>query len=416
VLVVRPSPRASGEPIEGESVSETVFALEPEGEHENAPAVDLIRRAAALRATDIHIDPSTDRTSVVRFRIDGRLERYCAMGADLADHLIHQLKNLAQLDITDPFHPQEGRVRLPASLSELEVRVTTAPVAAGQAMALRLFVRDNVFRPLNELGLSSASQSIVDQILRKGEGLSLVTGPTGAGKTTSVYSMLATLGTPDRNVVSVEDPVEFSVPFIRQLAVDTRHGITMTSGLRTLLRMDPDILFLGEIRDGEAAEIAMRAASSGKCVFSTLHTRDVASTVTALRDLRVDSRSLASNLTGIVNQRLVRRLCQHCRESRTTREDERTEFQVAGLDPPAQLAVAKGCSECRGTGYLGRIGVFEAVQCNDQLSAAIQREASEDEIRLIVCGAGMRNLTADALQKASEGITSYEEVREMRWY
>jgi type II secretory ATPase GspE/PulE/Tfp pilus assembly ATPase PilB-like protein len=381
---------------------------------EAPPALDLIARALALRATDIHIDATGPQYSV-RFRIDGRLERYCGLDSDVATHLIQQYKTLARLDIADPFHPQEGRLRLPPTFAALEVRITTSPVASGEAVALRLFDRENVFRPIEQLGLSSRSVAAIDQMLRRGEGLVLVTGPTGSGKTTTVYSMLETLGTGERNIVSIEDPVEFPAAFVRQMEVDEGHGVTMSSGLRTLLRMDPDVLFLGEIRDTEAADIAMRAASSGKYVFSTLHTRDVASTITALRDLHVDSLSLAGNLTGVISQRIVRRLCTQCRLSAPTSDEDREMIVQSGLEPPSQLFQPVGCSSCRGRGYRGRIGVFEVVVTGDEILRQIAGGAPEHELRHQIRRSGTADLMTDALSKVCDGSTTMEEAKRMRW-
>jgi type II secretory ATPase GspE/PulE/Tfp pilus assembly ATPase PilB-like protein len=381
---------------------------------EAPPAVDLIQRALALRATDIHIDPSGGEYQV-RLRIDGHLERYCKLQQEVADHLIQQYKTFARLDIADPFHPQEGRLRLPPDVTDVEVRITTSPVASGESVALRLFERESVFRPLDRLGLTEQSLTRIDQMLQRGEGLVLVTGPTGSGKTTTVYSMLETLGGGDKNIVSIEDPVEFPAHFIRQMEVDQRHGVTMTSGLRTLLRMDPDIVFLGEIRDAEAAEIAMRAASSGKYVFTTLHTRDVASTVTAILDLRIDRRSLAGNLAGIVSQRLVRRLCPQCRRSVELQDKDRARLNQFGLNPPPQLFEPVGCHACRGKGYRGRVGIFEVALADAELIQLISQGATEHEVREQIRRSGTPDLYADVLAKAAAGLTSRDEARKMTW-
>ena len=229
-------------------------ALQKLSDKPESQAIDLIERARRLRATDIHLDPGEDNEVVVRLRIDGKLEEYCRLNELVGEHLENQLKTLAELDITEPFRPQEGRVHLPDSMPDMEVRITTARVAAGEAIALRLFDGKNIFLPLQSLGLSEAALNSVNEMLRLGEGLVLVTGPTGSGKTTTVYSMLETLGGIESNVVSIEDPVEFAVPFVRQLNVDPKHDVTMTSGLRTILRMDPDVVFIGEIREAEAAQ------------------------------------------------------------------------------------------------------------------------------------------------------------------
>jgi type II secretory ATPase GspE/PulE/Tfp pilus assembly ATPase PilB-like protein len=269
--------------------------------------------------------------------------------------------------------------------------------------------------PLNRLGLSDAALAAADRMLRRTEGIVLVTGPTGSGKTSTVYSMLETLGGGERNIVSIEDPVEFSVPYVRQMEVDERHGVTMTSGLRTLLRMDPDVVFVGEIRDAEAGDIGMRAASSGKYVFSTLHTRDVASTVTALRDLHIDNRSLAGNLAGIISQRIVRRLCRQCRHLAPPSDLDRAFLAEHGVEPPESLYQAAACNHCRGTGWFGRIGVFEVVVADEEFAALIARGATEQELRQHIRGSGVPDLTADALSKVHEGITSVDEVRRIHW-
>ncbi len=381
---------------------------------ENAPAFDLLQRAVTLRATDIHIDPAGAEVSV-RFRIDGQLERYCGLDLDVAGHLIQQFKTAARMDVAAPFQPKEGRLRMPAALAHLDVRITTSPVASGEAVALRIFDREHVFHPLNQLGLSERSLSAVDRMLRRGEGIVLVTGPTGSGKTTTVYSMLETLGNGSRNIVSIEDPVEFAVPFVRQMEVNERHGLTMASGLRTMLRMDPDVVFIGEIRDTEAAEIGMRAASSGKYVISTLHTRDVPSTVTALRDLHIDNRSLAGNLTGILSQRIIRRLCLKCRRAEPPNDEQRRLFEQLDLSPPQELFHPTGCPDCRGRGYRGRIGVFEVVVAENEITSRIADGVTEHELRQLIRQSGTPDLTADAMTKVCEGITSLREAQEIRW-
>jgi type IV pilus assembly protein PilB len=251
-------------------------------------------------------------------------------------------------------------------------------------------------------------------MLRSGAGLILVTGPTGSGKTTTIYSQLHLLAGDGREITSIEDPVEFPMPFIRQVAVDPRHGTTMTAGLRTVLRMDPDVVFVSEIRDVEAAEIAMRGASSGRLVFSTLHTRDVASTITALHDLHIDNRSLAANLTGIISQRLVRRLCPECAAKSPTTEAEAQAFASEGLAPPAELGRAVGCPHCRNTGYRDRIGVFEAVAVAGPNADPILSGASEGEFRNALRSSGSPSLLGDGLQKVGEGITTLEEVQGMK--
>jgi type II secretory ATPase GspE/PulE/Tfp pilus assembly ATPase PilB-like protein len=300
-------------------------------------------------------------------------------------------------------------------MARFEVRITTAPVPRGQAIALRVIDRDKLHRPLNELGLSPGSFSAAYRMLHRGSGLVLITGPTGAGKTTTAYSMLKVLVSEQQTIMSIEDPVELLVPFIRQLNVDERHGLTMKVGLSTLLRMDPDVVFVGEVRDIEAAETAVQAACCGKRVFSTMHMRDVAATVSAMRELNVDSRSLADNLAGIITQRLVRRLCPRCGESVPLTDHEGEVFAAEGIDPPELVRRPRGCSECRHTGYSHRVGIFEAVAVEGDIALGIREERSENDIRQIIRAAGTPSLLADGLRKVRDGITSVDEVQAMTW-
>jgi type II secretory ATPase GspE/PulE/Tfp pilus assembly ATPase PilB-like protein/nucleotide-binding universal stress UspA family protein len=382
---------------------------------EEGPALDLIRRALEAGATDLHIAPEGEGDHIARIRIDGRLERYCSLHPDVARPILRQYRLMADLDISEPFRPHEGRLHLPPSLAGVEARITSMPVAGGEAIALRLQLSDRLMKPLDRLGLGDTARQAVERMLAHGAGLVLVTGPTGSGKTTTVYSLLKLLDNGRRHIVSIEDPVEYRVPFIRQTDVDPRHNITMTTGLRTLLRMDPDVLFVGEVRDVEAAEIAMRAASSGRYVLSTLHTRDVASTVTAFRDLHVDNHSIAGNLAGIISQRLVRRLCLDCRAEAPPDAAQRQAFEAEGLEPPALVGRPVGCPICRGTGFRGRIGIFEAIVADGPLAEAIQRGGPEDELRRLLRSAGTPSLLADGLEHARQGITSPEEAQSILW-
>jgi type II secretory ATPase GspE/PulE/Tfp pilus assembly ATPase PilB-like protein len=227
--------------------------------------------------------------------------------------------------------------------------------------------------------------------------------------------MLQTFGNRNRNIVSIEDPVEFDVPFVRQLNVDERHDVSMTSGLRTLLRMDPDIIFVGEIRDPENAEIALRAASSGRFVFSSLHTRDVASTLTAFRDMGVTNHSISGNLIGVVNQRLVRKLCEKCRKPGELSEQDRDFFCEHGVEVPSVVFEPVGCSECRNTGFKGRCGIFECLKIDDTMKKTIADNATEAELRQLIRTQGVASLTAEALSKVREGITSFNEAFSVRW-
>jgi type II secretory ATPase GspE/PulE/Tfp pilus assembly ATPase PilB-like protein/nucleotide-binding universal stress UspA family protein len=378
------------------------------------PALSLVARAISARATDIHVDPADDEYQV-RWRVDGCLRNVCRLDQNVGRALVSQFKVIGNLDIADPFHGQEGRLRLPPALAAYEARVTAMPVAGGEAVSLRLLDRDRLVRPLEDLGLSPASLGLVRQMLKRGAGLIIVTGPSGSGKTTTAYSMLHTIDGGSRNIVSIEDPVEYRIPGFRQINVDPRHDVTMTSGLRSLLRLDPDVVLLGEVRDPEAAEIAMRAASSGKHVFTTFHTRDVASMVTAFRDLGIDNRSLAGNLTGILSQRLVRRVCRECCRQEAPQESELRWFTENGVSPPATVCRAVGCAHCQQTGYLDRVGVFEVVLPSDTLVDKIVQGMPENELRGAIRAAGTQSLLTDVLTKVRDGITTLDEVGKMTW-
>jgi type II secretory ATPase GspE/PulE/Tfp pilus assembly ATPase PilB-like protein len=329
--------------------------------------------------------------------------------------LLTQFKVLANFDIADPFHAQEGRLRPPGALEAYDVRVTAMPVSGGEAVSLRLLDRDRLVRPLGELGFSASSLDLVRRMLQLGAGLVIATGPSGSGKTTTVYSMLHAIDDGTRNIVSIEDPVEYRIPGFRQINVDQRHDVTMTSGLRSLLRLDPDVVLLGEVRDPEAAEIAMRAASSGKYVFTTFHTRDVASMVTAFRDLGIDNRSLAGNLTGILSQRLVRRVCRECCRHEEPTEAERALFAANGVTAPPSVCRAVGCDHCRGAGYLDRIGVFEVALPSPELVDKIVAGLPENELRSAIRAAGTPSLLTDVLTKVRDGITTLDELGRMAW-
>lgn len=379
------------------------------------PAHDLVNRAVAVRASDLHIDPLSNHEFQVRFRIDGRLQAYCNLERELAERLIHQFKLMANLDVTEPFMPHEGRMRVPNGSSELQVRLTTAPVTDGDAVALRLLSRDSIFRPLGELGFSDCALFTIEQILHRKQGLVLISGPAGSGKTTSAYCMLQALSAGERNIVSIEDPVEFSASFIRQMRVDERHGVTLNSGLRTMLRMDPDVILVSEIRDPDTAETVMRAASAGRYVVSTMHARDVAASLTALRAMHVSHASMVVNLVGIISQRLVRRLCLHCKQTRATTVDEQRLFRDEGIEPPGNVCDASGCDHCGGTGYRGRVGVFEAAVIDGDLADAIEHGASPDEVRRLLRSSGVPTLMGDALLKVQDDVTSLEEARSLTW-
>jgi type II secretory ATPase GspE/PulE/Tfp pilus assembly ATPase PilB-like protein len=362
----------------------------------------------------VHFDPFHDEVEV-RFRIDGRLEHYCRLSEEVARQLLSQFKVMANLDLNEHFSPQDGRLELPVEFSEIDVRVTTARAADGEAAALRILPRNQLIRPLDQLGLSTSSSAGLDLLRAENDGLVLVAGPTGAGKTTTAYSMINHLDDGRHGIVTIEDPIEYRVPSFTQMEVDPRHGITFAEGVKTALRMDPDIILLGEIRDAETAMAAMRASSCGKHVFSTFHARDAAAAMAALRDFGVTAKSLAGNLRGIISQRLVRRVCAKCHSETSVNAKVENLFKAFDLEPPAQLLQANGCVECHQTGYRDRIGVFEVAINTPELAEAIEDDWSELQLHHLLREQRTPSLASDALQKVREGITTLDEVRTMTW-
>lgn len=380
-----------------------------------SPALDLIDRGRQLAATDIHIDPVSDAKYLVRMRIDGRLVTYCGLETPVAQHLINRLKTLAGLDIATSFRPLEGRLRLPAEIDDTEVRITTSPVAGGEAVSLRLLIRSRVFLPLDDLGLSTSHLDAIRGMIRTVEGLVAISGPTGSGKTTLAYSMLESLATVERNMVSIEDPVEVAVPFMRQLSADEKHGLSIAAGLRAILRMDPDVVYVGEVRDAETAKVAMQAANSGRYVLSTLHARSVASTVAGLLGMGLAPHTLAANLTGVVNVRLVRRLCTECRRPEPPSESFLQLCDELNVARPAEIFRPEGCVACRRTGYRGRIGLYEVAGMNTALADAIIERVDERAFDAVLRASGVRPLRSDAVGKIAAGLVDEREASGVHW-
>lgn len=375
-------------------------------------AVQLLRRAIGLRASDVHLDPYGDETEI-RLRIDGRLEHYCRLSESIGKQVMSQFQVLADLDPSEPFNSQEGRLRLPIGLSEHDVRITTTPVAGGKAVALRLLRRNQIIRPLETLGLAEQSFAEMRRLIGPGEGVVLIAGPSGAGKSTTLYSLVHALDDGQRNIVTIEEPVEYLVPAFLQLQVDPKHDILPAARLKTVLRMDPDVILIGEIRDAETAAVAMRAAGCGKYVFSTFHSRDAASVITGLRGLNIDDRSLTNNLRAIISQRLVRRLCPDCRGTKPVDAADRSLFESEGISAPRDTPLSVGCDRCRHTGYQDRIGIFEVAPITPVVIAAIEDAKSETELRQLLRNNGVQSLASDALTKVIDGVTTLEEVRQM---
>lgn len=370
----------------------------------NAIIVQGIREGAS----DIHIQPEAERVRV-RYRIDGRLRDAMEFGRRLAPDAISRLKVMANLDITVHRRPQDGRLRVQVDGAATDVRMSTLPALHGEKVVLRVLSRSQGIIALDQLPFQPENMTVIKTMIRQPQGLILVVGPTGSGKTTTLYSFLQQLNRSDVNIITVEDPVEMRLPGLVQVAVNPRGGMTFASALRTILRQDPDIVMVGEMRDQETAEIAVRAALTGHLVLSTLHTNSAAGAVTRLLDMGVEPFMLSGTLTGIVAQRLVRRLCHSCRIA-VTAPDEMTLHFLGERAKGATLYRAQGCNRCGGTGYSGRTVVEEALPVNREVRRLMRDGGDEERIAKAARAAGMVTLKESAVRLVVSGETSVDEV------
>ncbi|MCX8566061.1 MAG: general secretion pathway protein E [Glomeribacter sp. 1016415] len=362
---------------------------------DDAPIIRMINalftQAAREGASDIHIE-SFENASVVRFRIDGTLRDVVRPKKALHGALISRIKIMAQLDIAEKRLPQDGRITLRVAGRPVDVRVSTLPTGHGERAVLRLLEKDGQRLNLDTLGMATATQAQFDKLIAHPHGIVLVTGPTGSGKTTTLYAALSRLETASTNIMTVEDPIEYDLPGIGQTQVNERIGMNFARALRSILRQDPDIIMIGEIRDLETAQIAVQASLTGHLVLATLHTNDAASSVTRLTDMGVEPYLLASSLLGVLAQRLVRRLCSACRIQR------------------ADGWHASGCEQCGQSGYQGRYGIYELLVLNDEIRTLIHRQAADTELLAAGRANGMHTLREDAQRWLESGVTSREEV------
>ena len=368
----------------------------------------LIEDAVRAGATDLHLEPE-ELVVNVRHRIDGVLRWVDALPRELQPPLVSRLKVEAGLDIAEQRLPQEGRITKPVGDRSVDFRVSSFPTVFGEKVAIRILEQEKLVRGLADLGLNRRGLALVQDLLGRSRGIVLVTGPTGAGKTTTLYSALHALGGRARNIMTVEDPVEYEFPSIRQTQVRPRAGLTFATAIRSLLRQDPDVIMIGEIRDPETAQLAVRAALSGVLVFSSLHTQDSAGAVPRLMDMGVEPYLLASTIAGVIAQRLVRLVCPHCR---TPASYPAATLARVGLSPADNVAFVRGagCDRCAQTGYLGRTGVFEILAIDAAMHDLIGERADSRRIRDHAVRSGFKSIRDDALSKAVLGQTTLDEV------
>jgi len=370
----------------------------------------LIFRAVKQKASDIHFEPF-EKDLVVRFRVDGVLYDIMHPPKKAQAAITSRVKVMANLNIAEKRLPQDGRIRLKIAGKDIDIRVSTVPTAVGESIVLRLLDRSNVVLDLERLGLSGPVLRRFNELLDTSHGILLVTGPTGSGKTTTLYAALAKINTPDVKIITVEDPVEYQLEGVNQIPVNPKIDLTFAAGLRAILRQDPDVVLVGEIRDRETAEIAVQAALTGHLVFSTLHTNDSASSITRLLDMGVEPFLVSSSVMAILAQRLIRTVCRDCAKKYTPTEEE---LARVGLKPEdlkgKQLLRAVGCPNCMMTGYSGRLGIHELFVMDEELRALIMKGSDATTIKRATMERGMTTLREDGLQKAIKGLTTLEEV------
>ena len=379
----------------------------------NEPIVQLVNKiieqAARQRSSDIHIEALEDRVRV-RFRIDGVLKKAMEYDIDLLSAIVARIKIIGGMDISEKRKPQDGRITSVVDSVEYDIRVSVLPTVYGEKIVMRLTQKKALNRDKKDLGLAPDELIQFDRILQHPHGIILVTGPTGSGKSTTLYTALSELNTEDVNIITVEDPVEANVDGINQVQVNNKAGMTFANALRSILRQDPDIIMIGEIRDNETAEIAVKASITGHLVVSTLHTNSSASTITRLEDMGIEPYLIADSVVGVIAQRLVRRLCPKCKKSHIA---DSAELEALGMKPGSEAVIYEpvGCHMCNSTGYHGRFGVYEILEVTPALKEVISGHGNADQIKDMALKQGMKTLRMSAAKYVLSGTTSLSEMK-----
>lgn len=375
----------------------------------NAPVVRLvksiIRQAVKLKASDIHIEPFENNVKV-RFRIDGDLQEIMTPAKSTQSAIITRIKIMGNMNIAEKRIPQDGRIEINIDGKDIDMRISTLPTVYGEKIVIRLLDRSNTIISKKKLGFTEVNLQKFDNLIKKPNGIILVTGPTGSGKTTTLYTVLREMNAENKNIITVEDPVEYRLEGINQVQVNNKAGLTFANSLRSILRQDPDIIMIGEIRDAETAQIAVRAAITGHIVISTMHTNDAASTISRLIDMGIQPYLISSSVVGVVAQRLVRKICDNCKEEYISDEKER---KLLNVDEGITLYKGKGCGQCYNTGYKGRIAIHEIMTANKEIRTAINENENTDEIREKAIENGMVILKENCKELVLKGITTVDE-------
>jgi type IV pilus assembly protein PilB len=378
---------------------------------EETPVINLvdgiIQKAVSDHASDIHIEPDEDKLRV-RYRIDGVLIEVLGLNRSIHPAVVSRIKIMAGMNIAEKRVPQDGRFKIVSSGKDVDFRVSTLPTNFGEKVVMRILDRSKALLDLGNIGMDHHSLSVYENIIAKPYGIILISGPTGSGKTTTLYATLNKLNTPDKNIVTVEDPIEYNFKLINQVQVDETAGLTFANALRSILRQDPDIIMLGEIRDKETAEIAIQASLTGHLVLSTIHTNDAISSVVRLVDMGIENFLVGSSLIGVVGQRLVRKICNYCKKEYTPEPEMLERLRIGESD--IRFYRGEGCAECKYTGYSGRIGIYEVLKIDSMIKQLITKGKSVDEIRNYAAKNGFRSMFEGGFEIVKSGITTIEEL------
>ncbi|MCQ2532171.1 MAG: GspE/PulE family protein [Saccharofermentans sp.] len=381
----------------------------------SAPVVKLVNSMIefAIRAgsSDIHIEPMEDRIRV-RIRIDGVMQEIMSNPVSAREAITTRIKILGGMNIAEKRIPQDGRIQTEINGTPVDMRVSILPTIWGEKTVIRILAKNDGNLNRKYLGISDHNNELINKIIKVPQGICLISGPTGSGKTTTLYTLLAEKNDPETNIITVEDPVEIRIPGLNQVQVNSKAGMTFASALRSILRQDPDIILVGEIRDGETAEIAMRAAITGHLVFSTIHTNDAVSSINRLIDMGLEPYMVSSALVGVVSQRLVRRICTGCRKAY---DPDEYESEKLNLEPGQKIYKGEGCSDCNGSGYKGRIAIHEIVVITKGMKTLLEKRASEDEMRQLAVKEGTQMLADSAAALVLEGITTLPELNRVAY-
>ena len=380
---------------------------------EEAPVVKivnyLITQAVRREATDLHFEPE-EKIVRTRFRQDGILIPGPTLPKHLQSAITSRIKIMAKMNISETRLPQDGRIDFKMGKKDVDIRVSTFPTLWGESIVLRILDREKMILGLEKLGLTSENLEIYRKYINKANGIILVTGPTGSGKTTTLYSTLMEINSIEKKIITLEDPIEYHFPMINQSQINVKAGLTFATGLRAIFRQDPDIILVGEMRDYETIEMAIRASLTGHLVFSTVHTNDAASTISRLLDMKVEPYLITSTVLIIVAQRLVRLLCEKCKEKIETPDLVKIECEKMGIEPPEYIYQAKGCKLCNGVGYKGRTGIFEILVISPEVSSLILKRAPSSQIKEVAMKEGMKTMFQDGILKVIKGRTTISEI------